>query len=1093
MLQGRRPGLVPKRAEASDLVAAKGDEYERAYLESLTADGREVVTIAADGAVDLEEARERTVAAMRAGAEVIYQAALWHGPWFGYSDFLERVDRPSNLGAWSYEVGDTKLARRVKPYFLLQLCFYTELVASVQGRPPERMHVVLGTQERASFLTSEFLAYHRKVQERYLAAVASANGTYPHFSEHCALCRWSDVCDKKRVEDDYLGLVADVRRDQIVRLNDRGIRTVAEFAHARDEAKPARMGWPTFERLRRQAGLQVRQRESGEHFYELLEPEEERGFARLPAPSPGDLFFDMEGDPFYEEGLEYLFGVTWVEEGEPRYRAFWARDRAEEKRAFEEFMDFVAERRRADPDLHVYHYASYEATALKRLMGLHATREDELDDLLRNEVLVDLYQVVRQGLRISQPSYSIKKVEAFYMPEREAEVTDGEDSIIQFEKWLETRDQSLLDGIERYNADDCRSTWMLREWLVERCREAERVYGAGIPWRPPPEPYTPDPEVAAETAALQAELVAGLGEEELVADQPRWLMAQLIDYHRREAKPAWWAYFSRLEMSEEELTEDTESIGGLEPQGEPIPLPPPARSAIHKLEFPPQEHKAGPGSMTDPDTRSSVTIERVDDARGVIEVRLGLGRSAPRALIPGGPYNTTEQRQALQRIGKDIAARGLGAGAPYAAARDVLRRVPPRTTAVAPGAPLQDGFDLEQAKRIVDGLQDSYLFIQGPPGSGKTYTGAHLILHLIAQGKRIGVTANSHKAINGLLSEIELHAGTQRFAGLKKSSEADQEFESDLSEPLIENTNKNADCLDPDLDLIAGTAWLFAPEAMEDQVDYLFFDEAGQVSLADALAMSTAARNLVFLGDPLQLAQVSQAVHPPGAEKSVLEHLLGNDPTIPRERGLFMEHTRRMHPDVCEFISDAIYGGRLEPIEEMSRQALEASGELTGTGVRWVPAVHEGNTQKAPEEAEVIRLMIDRLLDGGSFTNSDGVTGRLTASEIMVVTPYNAQVRCLRDRLPAAVPVGTVDKFQGQQAAVVFFSMATSSGEQIPRNLEFLFSRNRLNVAISRAKCLAVLVASPELLHVRCRTTEQMKLVNALCRLVELAEEQEAR
>jgi predicted RecB family nuclease len=1090
LVSGRLESLVERRTDASELVAAKGDEYERDYVESLVAAGRQVVTIAPEGALDLAEACDHTAAAMRSGAEIIYQSALLSAPWFGYADFLERVDLPSTLGGWSYEVADTKLARRVKPYFLLQLCFYTDLVASMQGVVPAHMHVVLGTRERETFSTADFLAYHRRVQDRYLAAVASANGTYPHFSEHCGLCRWSDYCDKQRLADDYLGLVAEMRRDQIFRLNARGIGTVGELARAGDALKPSRMQELTFARLRQQAELQVRQRETNSYYYELVEPEEGRGFARLPQPSPGDLFFDMEGDPFYEDGLEYLFGVTWIEDGKPRYRPFWAHDRAEEKGAFEEFMDFVGERRRVHRDLHVYHYGAYEATALKRLMGLHATREDELDDLLRNEVLVDLYQVVRQGIRISQPSYSIKKVEVFYMPDREADVTDGEDSIIQFEKWLETRDDSLLAGIERYNEEDCRSTWLLREWLIERRDETERQYNTQIPWREPPEPYTPDPDEAAEVAALRNALLAGLTEDELTAQEPRWLMAQLIDYHRREAKPGYWAYFSRLQMSEEELTEDSEARAGLPPQGRPIPLPAPARSAIHTLRFPPQEHKAQPGSMKDPQTEASVSVERVDDGRGTIEVRLGLGRTAPSALIPGEPYRTPEQRKALQRIGEDIAQRGIEGGTVYAAARDVLKRLPPRTTAVTAGSPLQDRFDLEQAKRIVNGLQESYLFVQGPPGSGKTYTGAHLILHLMAQGKRVGVTANSHKAINGLLCEIEKHAADQQFLGLKKSSEADQRFESQRDEPLIDNTYENADCLGPDLDLVAGTAWLFAREDMEQQCDYLFFDEAGQVSLADALAMSTSASNLVFLGDPLQLAQVSQAVHPPGAGLSVLEHLLGRDPTIPPNRGLFIEHTRRMHPDVCEFISSAIYSGRLESTPEMARQDLNATGELTGTGVRWHPVMHQGNTQRAPEEAELIAVMVDQLLDGATFTDSDDVTEVLSADEIMVVTPYNAQVRCLREQLPDAVEVGTVDKFQGQEAAVVFFSMATSSGEEIPRNLEFLFSRNRLNVAISRAKCLAVVVASPELLHVKCRTADQMRLVNALCRLVEVAEEQ---
>jgi predicted RecB family nuclease len=1094
VVQGRLH-IEATRTDSSDLVATKGEAHEAAYLQALLADGKEVVTIAPDSALDLDSASERTIAAMRDGAEIIFQSALYDGTWAGYADFLERVDKRSDLGSWSYEVADTKLARKVKPYFLPQLCLYTDLLTQIQGTIPENMHVVLGTGERASFVPAEFLAYYRRVQERYLAEIAEMSPTYPHFAEHCGLCRWSEHCDQQRVDDDYLGLVAWMRRDQIVRLERQDITTMAGLALADDAHKPGRMMPATYDNLRLQAELQVDQRETGEHSYVLLEPEAGRGLARLPEPSPGDLFFDMEGDPFVDQGLEYLFGVTWIEEGEPRFKPFWGTDRSAEKRAFEDFMDFVAERRRIHPSLHVYHYAPYEPTALKGLMGMHATREDALDELLRNDVLVDLFAVVRQGMRISQPSYSIKKVEAFYMPEREASVTDGEDSIIQFERWLDEGDDSILESIERYNEEDCLSTWKLREWLLERREEAMRVYGVDIPWRIREEVPPPDPDEAAELTALREALLSDLREE--APEDRRRLMAQLLDYHRREAKPGYWAYYARLEMDDEELWHDSEALAEIEETDvPPLPLPPPARSLIYTLKFSAQEHKVSRGDYVDPATEADVAVVRLDDATGTLEIRRSDAKQddpLPQALIPGKPYWTGEQRKALQRIGADVAARGVDAAGQYSAARDVLKRRGARTSAVAAGAPLQNGaFDLEHAKEIVAGLQDSYLFIQGPPGSGKTYTGAHLILHLLAQGKRIGVTSNSHKAIIKLLHEVEKFAAEkgQAFVGLKKYSDSDDMFESELDEPLIGNTTSNVACADSEVDLVAGTAWLFSREDMESKVDYVFFDEAGQVSLADALAMSTAARNLVFLGDPNQLAQVSQATHPPGAGCSVLEHLLDEDVTIPPERGMFIEHTRRMHPDVAGFISEVVYEGRLESLEECANQSFEAPRGQTGTGMRWIPVEHEANTRRSPEEAKVVAQLVADLLDGGTYTKSDKSTVPLTADQIMVVTPYNAQVRELREALPDEVEVGTVDKFQGQEAAVVLFSMATSSGEEIPRNLEFLFSRNRLNVAVSRARCLAAVVVSPKLLHVRCRTADQMRLVNALCRLAEVSEAQ---
>jgi uncharacterized protein len=1093
--------LDETRTDTATLVARKGDEFERDYVESLRAAGRRVVEINSEpGLEGTRQAAEQTREAMRSGAEIIYQAVLFDGArWRGHADFLERVETPSELGDWRYEVADTKLARRVKPYFLLQLCFYSELLAEAQGAAPEWMHVVLGTRTRESLRVSEFAAYYRRVKARFEEVLeAGDGGTYPDPVDHCGLCRWEGVCDARREADDHLSLVANMRRVQRVRLNEAEIATVAQLGAATPAQRPPRIGAHTFEALREQARLQLEQRATGEARYELLEPEEGRGFARLPEPSEGDLFFDMEGDPFFEGGLEYLFGVTSIEAGEARFRAFWAKSRADEKRAFEDFIDFVMERLDRFPDLHVYHYAPYEPTALKRLMGLHATREDEIDHLLRNEILVDLYAVVRQGLRISQPSYSLKKVEAFYMEERDTDVAEGGDSIVAFEEFLETGDRSLLEQIERYNDDDCRSTWLLRDWLLERRGEAIERLGRDLPWKPAPEPWEPDPEEAAALDQLRGALIADAAEEPAERDgdeHARWLLGQLLDYHRREAKPEWWAYFERLDADEEQLVEiDTEALGGLTDAGiPPQPVPPPARSEIYTLSFEPQDHKIGSGKYVDPATEKNVDVVGVDNAVATVELRRATARAAeplPRALIPGKPYDTKVQRAALRRLATDVLDRGLDADGRYAALRAIVRRDAPRSAGRPAGGVLQQGaFELEEAKAFAAGLEDSALFVQGPPGSGKTFTGAHLVCHLLSRGARVGVASGSHAAIHNLLAMVEEFAGENpSWRGLKKhSAPPETRFSSARDQPLIDNSREIADFTGGDHRLIAGTAWLFAREELDSTLDYLFVDEAGQISLADALAIGTSARNLVLLGDPLQLAQVSQAVHPPGAGASVLGHLLGEYATIPPDRGLFIDQTRRMHPDVCRFVSKAVYEDRLESFAGCERQGIDSPGDLTGTGVRYVPVVHEGNARESIEEAGEVARRVDDLL-GAQYTTEDGTVRPLRADDIMVVAPYNAQVRCLREHLPDGVRVGTVDKFQGQEAAVAFFSMATSSGAELPRNLEFLFSRNRLNVAVSRARCLAVLVCSPDLLHVRCRTAEQMRLVNALCLLVEMAE-----
>ena len=1059
-----RPELENPQA---DLIKRKGDEHETAYLGQLRAHGRNVTTIErGDGAWELERAAADTLAAMRAGADVVFQAVLLShdGRWRGLADFLERVDTPSALGPWSYEVADTKLARHSKPTYILQLCFYTEQVAPLQELEPAAMHVLLGSGERESFRPADFGAYYRRVRARFIHWMSAPPHTYPLPVPHCNLCDFREECEARWEADDHLTLVTGMRRDQVHRLEERGVVTLAQLAAAPEAARPLTMQPRTFTSLRDQAELQLLHRRTGRHETRLLAPESRRGLALLPPASPGDLFFDIEGDPFWApvRGLEYLWGVV---DTSRRFHAFWAHDEAEERRALERFVAFVHARLHEDPHLHVYHYASYEPAALKRLMGLYGTCEDEIDDLLRREVFVDLYKVVRQGLRSSHPNLSLKSIEQFFFT-RTVDLQSGGDSIVLYEQWLDERQKRLLDEIAAYNEEDCLATLELRNWLLERRREAEQGFGP-IAWPSPPELSEPR-ETAAETAELRARL-------EAEGSSGHVLAARLLDYHRREAKPVWWAFFDRRGRTPEELAErDGDAIGMLELVGRRER----GEGELCTLSFPAQQHKLFSNQgVHDPATLDYAgQIERLDDEAGELDLfrsKTVRERPLPLSLVPGGPLQTKAQRAALRRLGESI----LDGDGRYSALERILSKDPPRVAGLPAGAALPQD-DLNAAKEIVARLDRSHLVVQGPPGSGKTYTGARLIVHLMRLRRRVGVCATSHKAIENLLREVERVAAEEgfRFRGFKKSG-------LDYDGPFVTTSGDDADYAEPEDDvlLLAGTAWLFAKPELEGVVDTLVVDEAGQVSLADALALGTCARNLVLLGDPQQLGQVSQGMHPEGAGASVLEHLLDGAQTIPPERGLFLGLTWRMHEDVCRFVSDTSYEGRLHPAEVCANQATSE-----GTGLRFLPVAHEGNRAASPEEAERIAFEIERLRRG-TWTDCRGMTRPIRDEDILVVAPYNAQVRCLRAQLRPSIAVGTVDKFQGQEAPIVFFSMATSSGDDLPRNVEFLFSRNRLNVAISRARCLAFLVASPDLLEIRCRTVEQMRMVNALCRFVELA------
>lgn len=1073
--KGRRPSYENAYAE---LLRRKGQEHEQAFLATLRAAGHRVVEVRMDAARDFEAGTRRTAEAMQAGADYVYQAVFFAGGWRGIADFLERIDRPSALGAWSYQVLDTKLARHPRPEHALQLSFYSLALEETQQLAPDLAYVVLGSRERVPIRLADVTAYFRRVRGRFGAAVEAQPETGPYPCHHCSFCDFRELCDDRLEREDHVVRVAGIHRGQVKRLFAGGISTLTALAETPRGTPVAKIPTSTLEALREQAGLQLIRQRSGTLEWRALDVEPGRGFAALPPRSAGDLVFDLEGHPFFEpaRGLEYLFGVLLLDGADPRYEAFWAHDREGERRAFEALVDLVHARLVRHPDLHVYHFSGSEPSTFKRLMAEHSTREAQVDDLLRRQVFVDLHAIVRRALRAGVPSYSLKDVEALFGFTRSGPVQSGTQAILHYERWLGQRSPVLLEEIEAYNREDCRSTLGLLEWL-------HAVRPPDLPWPEPPEPHPLSPEATESLDArqqLRQELVVGAE-----PGTPRWLAGELLEYHRREARPAWWAYFDRLGKSPEELLEDTEAIAYLEvDQG--TPPEPQKKSLVHTLIFPIQDHKLRPGeTVQDPATgRSAGEIVEIDDTRGAVgRLRLLRGpkfgsRPLPQAVVAGGPIEDRTQRAAVLRLAESIRA---GDGR-YPALRAILARERPSIRGLAPDGTIQTT-DLEEMKALAFGLDASYLFLQGPPGTGKTWTGARIVVHLLARGRRVGIAAQSHKAIHNLLAEIEkvARATGVSFKGLKKSSAGNPE--SDYASEFIRSDSDNSrfEQAGPDVQLLAGTAWLFSRPGLDGRLDDLVIDEAGQMSLADALAMGTAARNLILLGDPLQLAQVSQGVHPPGTGASVLEHLLGEAPTIPVNRGVFLERSFRMHPGVSAFISEIVYAGRLHSDDSAARRTTSF-----GTGIRFAPVDHDGNRSSSDEEVAQVATVIAGMR-GGTFTEADGTTRPLREDDFMVVAPYNAQVLRLRAGLPGGVRVGTVDKFQGQEAPVVFFSMATSSGEDVPRSLSFLFSRNRLNVAISRAQCLAVLVCSPRLLEARCQSIEEMQLVNALCRLVEFA------
>jgi uncharacterized protein len=1053
---------------ALDLVASIGDEHERKHLDRYRASGLSVFVVEQRGNApdDLRLAEADTSEAMRRGVDVIYQATFFDGRWTGRADFLVKVAEPSELGAHGYEVVDAKLARHAKTRALLQVAIYSDQLVRLQGRLPRHMRLILGDDSEQVFRVADFVSYARATLRRLETVLAdSPIATYPDKVDHCSICRWKDVCDQKRRNDDHLSWVAGIRRDQIRRLHGASITTTASLAGSNNAVEG--IGPAALERIRTQAQLQVEARETGTRLHQLVaEQTPGLGLGALPEQSLGDLFFDMEGDPYVaDSGLEYLFGVVDLTNGSATYHSWWANDRVEEKKAFEAFVDFVMARWEQDPKLHIYHYASYETEAVKRLMGRHGTREDEVDRMLRGGLFVDLYQVLRQGVRISEESYSLKNVEHFYLSERTDSVMDAGSSIVEYERWRREKDKGILAEIETYNRVDCESTAMLRGWLEERRSEAI-ARGLTLSRPQPRNPEAPPDLAVAEVAVheLAERLLTDLPADRAERDgekQARWLLAQSLSWHRREAKAEWWAYFQRLTMTDDELLEDRDAICGLEYVGE---VDRPKKSIVRRYSFDPsQEYKISMGD-TPEDQRlqqPAGTVVALDPFAGTIDLKRGGSRPWPHPtnLIPARPYVTTEQRQAVQRLAHLVLDGGFRAPGTQAAS-DLLLRSQPRISGRHSGMP------------IVAASED-------PATAARV---------LVASGRKVGVTATSHKVIGNLLVEVmRASRGEGRAIRVLQKCD-DHDFCGDVD---VSHTADNGQVLTAlamgSTDVVGGTPWLWSRQELQASVDTLFVDEAGQMSLANVLSVAGASRNLVLLGDPRQLAQPSKGAHPPGADLSALDHVLGASATITPEQGIFLAVTWRMHRDVCEFVSAASYEGRLTPQESCNEQWVHAPGSLTGTGIRFLPIRHWGNRTSSGEESSNVVLLLNDLLRG-EWCDRAGKVLPLRLENILVVAPFNAQVTLVQSRLPQGARVGTVDKFQGQEAPVVIYTLATSSPDDLPRIMEFLFSLNRLNVAVSRAQSLATVICSPELLRVRARTPEQLRLANALCLLVEMAQ-----
>ncbi len=1077
-----------------------GIEHEKKYFQILKNKYKKSISIKSD--LDEKNKFDETIRAMEKGYELIYHAYLVDGELRGEADFLIKCSTPSKFGDYSYEVYDTKITRNLRPRHLTQITAYSDMVGKIQKVLPDKMYLIDGSDEEHSFKTIEYIDLFNHGKKEFLKFLSNVNKEkiYPEKCSYCNLCDWRDVCDKIWEDDNYVNLVAGSNKSQIEKLKKKKVKTVEQLAKTKLLATDLKINTESFDKIKSQAQLQEEKRKTGEDKIIFLDPDFGKGFYKLPKPDDGDVFFDIEGFPRMDRPFEYLHGLYYKEKGKLNFKNLWAKkfDRESEKNIFIELINFFEKHFEKYPNAHIYHYAPYEKRAIRELAAAYSAEFPKgdivNDNLLRKEKYVDLFNIVKQCIRTSEKDMSLKSIEKFYNFERKADIVKADDSVIKYDNWIATKDEKNKKDIINYNEEDCISTYYLREFLVKNKPE-------NINWFLKPEPIKKEDQ---ETHKYRRKTPNKLSREEVELDLNNRLekkknksnenfvknLKNFIGFHWKSNKPEFWEVFDRAEKTHLELEDDTECIANCvliddKPQTTDDGF-------IYSYRFNDQNYKLkeGKAAFDAHQIKGVGTIYSIEEKfpdKNIVKIFVSKKRKnveMPSLLTLGNntPPQVHQHDQALNKFLNDYIDND---GKNYKSIMDMLERNTPDIKGVKRGSNLIDEQKdlISQSSEIVQNLNNSYLSIQGPPGTGKTYSSASIIIELMKAGKKVGVTSNSHEAIKTLLIAIEQQAEKQnfKFSGMRKARSSDK-YDWKFIKDITTGKPLNFD----DYLLYAGTSWFFVDPRMNKTLDYLFIDEAGQVTLGTTIANATAAKNLVLIGDQMQLSQPMRAKHEGYAKLSSLDFVLENNDTIPPDTGIFLNITRRLNKKICNYISTSFYDSRLtsDPITETRSVNLKLD-PIKNEGLFYVPIEHSGCSQRSDEEADLIEKTYNRIIKKEFKVGKK--LGKISSKDIMVVAPYNAQANNIRERLKKKnddVRVGTIDLFQGQEAKVVLISMTTSDVESLPRHKDFFFSRNRLNVAISRAECVAIIIFNENLLLASTSSIKEMKLMNNFCKLL---------
>jgi uncharacterized protein len=1090
----------PDRAN-DKLWKEMGVEHEKRHYKILKEKYKKSITIKSD--LNEKDRFDETVRAIQKGYDLIYHAYLIDDNLRGEADFLIKCDTKSDLGDYSYEVYDTKITRNLKPRHITQITAYSDMLGKIQKVLPEKMYLIDGSDEYHSFKTIEYIDLFNHSKKEFIKFLSniSKEKIYPEKCSYCNLCDWKDECDKTWEIDNYINLVAGSNKSQIEKLKKNKIRTVEQLSKTKLTAIDLKINAESFKKIQLQAQLQEEKRNTGEDKIVILDSDFGKGFYKLPKPDDGDVFFDIEGYPRMDRPFEYLHGLYYKDKGKLKFKDLWAKNynKESEKNIFIELINFLEKRFVEYPNAHIYHYASYEKRAIRELATSYSSEFPKgdivNDDLLRKEKYVDLFSIVSQSIRTSERDLSLKSIEKFYNFKRKADIVKADDSVIKYDNWIATKNEKYKQDIINYNEEDCISTYLLREFLVKNKPE-------NIDWFVKQEEITKEGE---EPNKYRRKASNKLSREEVEVDLNNRLekkknktnkkfvenLKNFIGFHWKSNKPEFWEVFDRAEKTHLELEDDTECIANSVLIDDKPKVT--EDGFIYSYRFNDQNYKQkeGKSAFDAHQIKGLGTIHSIEENfpdKNIVKILVSKRRKnieMPSLLTLGNtmPPQVHQHDQALNKFLEDYI---LNDGENYKSIMDMLERKEPDIKNIKSGSILiEENKDLiTQSIEIVKNLNNSYLTIQGPPGTGKTYTSAKIIIELMKAGKKVGVTSNSHEAIKTLLIAIEQQAVDQNyeFSGMRKSKSSDKH-----EWKFIRNVTTGKPLNMDSYSLFAGTSWFFVDPRMNKTLDYLFIDEAGQVALGTTIANATSADNLVLIGDQMQLSQPMRAKHEGYARMSSLDFILEDDDTISTDKGVFLNVTRRLNKKICNYISTSFYDSRLtsDPITETRSVNLKLD-PIKDEGLFYVPIDHNGCSQRSDEEADLVEKVFNKIVN--KEYKSENITGKISAKDIMVVAPYNAQANNIRERLKKKfkddVRVGTIDLFQGQEAKVVLISMTTSDVESLPRHKDFFFSRNRLNVAISRAECVAIIIFNENLLLASASSIKEMKLINSFCKLL---------